>query len=84
LHARGIEAYVIHPTSIPGVVNRMKATLIRFGIRNFKVGLRKADDRLGAQRGPEDEPLPVEHGRRVAYASFASSSKRLRSSGLNG
>jgi hypothetical protein len=33
----------------------MKATLIRFGIRNFKVKLRKASDRLVALRGPEDE-----------------------------
>ena len=119
LRARGIEAHVIHPTSIPvsrehrraktdrldtallmravlgwlrgepnhcsmaaiptiaeedarrpnrehqtlvqeqtRIVNRMKATLIRFGIRNFKVRLRKAGDRLAALRGPEDEPLP--------------------------
>jgi len=119
LRARGIEAYVIHPTSIPvsrehrraktdrldagllmrsvlgwlrgepkhcsmaaiptiaeedarrpnrerqtlvqertRVVNRMKSTLIRFGIRNFNVKLRKADDRLEALRGPEAEPLP--------------------------
>ena len=117
LRARGIEAYVIHPTSIPvsrehrraktdrldagslmrsvlgrgepkhcsmaavptiaeedarrpnrehqtlvqeqtRVVNRMKATLIRFGIRNFNVKLRKAGDRLEALRGPEEEPLP--------------------------
>jgi transposase len=119
LRARGIEAYVIHPTSIPvsrehrraktdrldagmlmraflgwlrgepkhcsmaaipttaeedarrpnrehqtlvqeqtRVVNRMKATLIRFGIRIFNVKLRKAGDRLAALRSPEDEPLP--------------------------
>jgi transposase len=119
LRTRGIEAYVIHPTSIPvsrehrraktdrldtgllmravlgwlrgepkhcsmaaiptiaeedarrpnrehqtlvqeqtRVVNRMKSTLIRFGIRNFKVRLRKAGDRLAALRGPEGEPLP--------------------------
>jgi transposase len=119
LRARGIEAYVIHPTSIPvsrehrraktdrldtglllravlgwlrgepkhcsmaaiptiaeedarrpnrehqtlvqertRVVNRTKATLIRFGIRNFRLQLRKASDRLEALRGPEDEPLP--------------------------
>jgi transposase len=119
LGARGIEAYVIHPTSIPvsrehrraktdrldaallmravlgwlrgerkhcsmaaiptiaeedarrpnrehqtlvqeqtRVVNRIKAALIRFGIRTFKVKLRKAADRLPALRGPEDEPLP--------------------------
>jgi transposase len=119
LRARGIEAYVIHPTSIPvsrehrraktdrldtgslmrsvlgwlrgepkhcsmaaiptiadedarrpnrehqtlvqeqtRVVNRMKSTLIRFGIRNFNAKLRKAGDRLEALRGPEEEPLP--------------------------
>jgi len=40
------------------VVNRMKSTLIRFGIRNFNVKLRKADERLEALRGPEAEPLP--------------------------
>ena len=119
LRARGIEVYVIHPTSIPvsrehrraktdrldtgllmravlgwlrgepkhcsmaaiptiaeedarrpnrehqtlvqeqtRVVNRIKSTLIRFGIRNFKVKLRKAADRLATLRGLEDEPLP--------------------------
>jgi transposase len=40
------------------VVNRIKSTLIRFGIRNFKVKLRKAADRLATLRGLEDEPLP--------------------------
>jgi transposase len=119
LRGRGIEAYVIHPTSIPvsrehrraktdrldaallmravlgwlrgepkhcsmaaiptiaeedarrpnrehqtlvqeqtRVVNRIKSTLIRFGIRNFKVKLRKAADRIATLRGLEDEPLP--------------------------
>jgi transposase len=119
LRARGIEAYVIHPTSIPvsreqrraktdrldtallmrpilgwlrgepkhcsmvaiptlaeedarrphreretlvkeqtRVVNRMKATLVRFGIRNFKVKLRKAASHLEKLRGPEGELLP--------------------------
>jgi len=119
LQARGIEAYVIHPTSIPvsrehrraktdrldagllmravlgwlrgepkhcsmvaiptiaqedarrpnrehqtlvqeqtRVVNRMKATLIRFGIRNFNIKLRKARDHVATLRGPEDELLP--------------------------
>jgi transposase len=123
LQARGIEAYVIHPTSIPvsrehrraktdrldtgllmravlgwlrgepkhcsmaaiptiaeedarrpnrehqtlvqertRIVNRMKATLIRFGIRTFNVKLRKASDRLAALRSPEDEPLPPNTG----------------------
>jgi len=36
------------------VVNRIKATLVRFGIRNFKFNLRKASDRLEALRGEED------------------------------
>jgi transposase len=119
LRARGIEAYVIHPTSIPvsrehrraktdrldagllmrallgwlrgepkhcsmaaiptiadedarrpnrehqmlvqeqtRLVNRIKSTLIRFGIRNFNVKLRKEGDRLAALRGAEEEPLP--------------------------
>jgi transposase len=40
------------------VVNRMKSTLIRFGICNFNAKLRKAGDRLEALRGPEEEPLP--------------------------
>ena len=120
LRSRGIEAYVIHPTSIPvsrehrraktdrldagllmrallgwlrgepkhcsmaqipsiaeedlrrpnrehqtlvgeqtRVVNRMKSTLIRFGIRNFKVKLRQASKHLEELRGPEGEPLPL-------------------------
>ena len=40
------------------VVNRMKSTLIRFGICNFNAKLRKAGDRLEALRGPEQEPMP--------------------------
>jgi len=40
------------------VVNRMKATLIRFGIRNFNIKLRKARDHVATLRGPEDELLP--------------------------
>jgi transposase len=119
LRARGIEAYVIHPTSIPvsrehrraksdridtqllmrsflgwlrgekqhcsmaaipslaeedarrpnrehetlvgersRIVNRMKAALIRFGIRGFNVKLRKASEHLEGLRTPEGVPLP--------------------------
>jgi transposase len=119
LRARGIEAYVIHPTSIPvsrehrraktdrldtgllmravlgwlhgeskhcsmaaiptiaeedsrrpnrereklvgeqtRAINRIKSTLIRFGIRAFKVKLRQASKHLEELRGPEGEPLP--------------------------
>lgn len=119
LHARGIEAYVIHPTSIPvsrehrraktdrldtgllmravlgwlrgeakhcsmvkvptlaeedarrasreheyltgertRLVSRMKATMVRHGIHNFNVKLRKAAERLVELRSPEGVPLP--------------------------
>jgi transposase len=40
------------------IVNRMKAILIRFGIRNFNVKLRKAAQRLETLRGAEGELLP--------------------------
>jgi transposase len=39
-------------------VNRIKATLIRFGIRTFKAKLRQATKHLEQLRGPEGEPLP--------------------------
>jgi transposase len=40
------------------VVNRMKATLIRLGIRTFNIKLRKAAEGIAALRTPEGEPLP--------------------------
>ena len=40
------------------IINRMKATLARLGIRDFKPGLRKAAERLDSLRTPEDELLP--------------------------
>ena len=119
LLARGIEAYVIHPTSVPvprehrrpksdrldtvllmravmgwlrgepkhcsmvaiptlaeedarrpnrehehlvgertSIVNRLKATIVRLGIRGFNIKLRKASDQLERLRTPEGEPLP--------------------------
>jgi transposase len=39
-------------------VNRIKSTLIRFGIRSFKVKLRQARQALEALRTPEGGPLP--------------------------
>jgi transposase len=118
LLARGIEAYVIHPTSIPvsrehrraksdridtqllmrsflgwlrgeakhcsmaaiptiaeedarrvnrehetlvcertSLISRMKATLVRFGVRGFNVKLKKAAERLAELRSAEGEPL---------------------------
>jgi len=119
LRARGVEAYVIHPTSIAvsreqrraktdrldiallkrsllgwlrgekkhctmaaipsleeedakrptrereqlvgkrtGIVNRMKATLVRLGIRGFNPKLRQAPERLAALGTPEGCPIP--------------------------
>src|SRR5215207_686711 len=104
LRARGIEAYVIHPTSIPvsrehrraktdrldtellkraflgwlrgepdhcsmaaiptldsertRLVNRIKGTLVRLGIRGFHPTLRTAPERLEAVRTPEGAALP--------------------------
>jgi transposase len=40
------------------IINRMKACLVRWGIRNFKPTLRKASERLEALRTPEGESLP--------------------------
>jgi len=41
------------------IVNRMKSTLIRFGVRGFKPALRQAAARLDAVRMPEGEALPA-------------------------
>src|SRR6202795_1335581 len=40
------------------IVNRIKATLARLGIRNFKPNLRKAAERLATVPPPEGSPLP--------------------------
>src|SRR5499426_3629436 len=40
------------------IVNRMKATLTRLGIRNFNPKLKKAAECLEHVRTPEDEPIP--------------------------
>src|ERR1700676_295634 len=40
------------------LINRMKATLIRLGIRDFNIKLRKAPQGLAALCTPEGEPLP--------------------------
>ncbi len=137
LRARGIEAYVIHPTSIPvsrerrraktdrldigllkrallgwlrgekkhctmaaiptldeedakrphrereqlvgkrtGIINRMKAALVRLGIRGFNPKLRKAPEQLAALRTPEGCPIPpntlAELQRDMAHLRFVS------------
>ncbi|MBV8526078.1 MAG: IS110 family transposase [Acetobacteraceae bacterium] len=135
LRARGIEAYVIHPTSVAvsrehrraktdrldigllkrsllgwlrgekkhctmaaiptleeedakrptrereqlvgkrtGIVNRMKAALVRLGIRGFNPKLRKAPGQLAALRTPEGSPIPpntlAELQREMAHLRF--------------
>jgi len=40
------------------IVNRIKSTLVRLGIRSFKPTLRKAADRLATLHTPEGMPLP--------------------------
>jgi transposase len=40
------------------IINRMKACLVRFGIRNFKPTLRKAPERLNELCTPEGDLLP--------------------------
>jgi transposase len=40
------------------IVNRMKATLVRLGIRGFNPKLKKAVERLDGLRTPEGEPIP--------------------------
>jgi transposase len=40
------------------IINRIKATLARLGIRNFNAKLKKAAERLEHLRTPEGEPIP--------------------------
>jgi transposase len=40
------------------IVNRIKSTVARLGIRNFKPTLRKAAERLATVHTPEGMPLP--------------------------
>ena len=40
------------------IVNRIKSTLVRLGIRNFKPTLRKAAERLATMHTPEGMLLP--------------------------
>jgi len=42
------------------IINRMKGSMARLGIRGFKPTLRKAAERLEGLRTPNDEPVPPE------------------------
>ncbi len=149
LRARGIEAYVIHPTSIPvsreqrraktdrldigllkrailgwlrgekkhctmaaiptldeedakrphrereqlvgkrtGIVNRMKAALVRLGIRGFNPKLRKAPQQLATLRTPEGRLIPpntlAELQREMAHLRFVNQQiKQIEDTRLN-
>src|SRR5256884_3988541 len=62
------------------IVNRIKSTLARLGIRNFKPTLRKAAERLATVHTPEGMPLPpnalAELQRDVARLGFGASQIR--------
>ena len=67
------------------IVNRIKSTLARLGIRDFKPTLRKAAERLATVHTPEGMPLPpntlvdivFDRGRRSVYAVGVSASRSL-------
>jgi len=56
------------------IVNRMKAALVRLGIRGFNPKLRKAPEQLAALRTPEEGPIPpntlAELRREMAHLRF--------------
>jgi transposase len=62
------------------IVNRIKSTLVRLGIRNFKPTLRKAAERLATVHTPEGMLLPpntlAELQREIARLSFVVSQIR--------
>ena len=57
-----------------GIVNRMKAALVRLGIRGFNPKLRRAPEQLAALRTPEGCPIPpntlAELEREMAHLRF--------------
>jgi len=59
-----------------GIVNRMKATLVRLGIRGFNPKLRKAPQQLTILRTPEGSSIPpntlAELQREMAHLRFVS------------
>src|SRR5262245_26267397 len=64
LIAQSIEAHVIHASSVAvpraqvRIVNRIKSTLARLGIRGFNPKPKKAGERLDGLRTPEGEAIP--------------------------
>ena len=57
-----------------GIINRMKAALVRLGIRGFNPKLRKAPEQLATLRTPEGGPIPpntlAELTREMAHLRF--------------
>ena len=69
------------------IVNRMKATMARHGIRGFKLKLRKASEQFAKLRTPEGRTTAAQHPGRAASATWrgcglcAIRSRQSRSSG---
>jgi transposase len=59
---------------LTGIINRMKATLVRLGIRGFNPKLRNASERLPSLRTPEGRHIPpntpAELQREMAHPGF--------------
>ena len=61
------------------IINRIKSTLARLGIRSFNPTLKEAPERLEHLRSPEGEPIPPTRSPSWAATSSASSSSPSRS-----
>ena len=71
-----------------GIVNRMKAALVRLGIRGFNPKLRKAPQQLATLRTPEGHPIPpntlAELQREMAHLRFVNEQiKQIEDARLN-
>ena len=60
------------------IINRLKSTLVRLGIRGFKPQLRKAPQLLASLRTPEDSPIPPNTPTTVASTASHTSSIRTK------
>jgi len=84
LRARGVEAYVIHPSSVPVSREHRRA---RLGIREFKPMLRSAPQLLETLRTPEDAALPpntlAELRRDMVRLSFVKQQINVKGPALN-
>jgi hypothetical protein len=68
------------------IINRMKATLIRVGIRGFNPKLKRAAGRLEDLRTPEGQPIPPKSGGTalIMWLSWANSTFAICSIRIKG